>query len=95
MNEVVLPLLLAAIIGLVSWLLARVTTIAQQVNDLWSWHKPDDQGRMPWKDQTPITDKLEQILHAYEKQTALQEAALKLQRRLGPCPMIDQQKPPE
>ncbi len=43
------PILLALVIGLVGWTLAKVNDMAARIRDLHVWHQPDDTGQQSWK----------------------------------------------
>ena len=47
--EYIVATLLAAILMLLGYIAGSLTTLRRQTDDLWSWHKPDDNGMQTWK----------------------------------------------
>ena len=43
------PIILAIVLGLCGWILAKVNTIDRRTEDLHKWHAPDDAGQQTWK----------------------------------------------
>jgi hypothetical protein len=58
----VITVLLATILPLLGWVLARVNAIDSRCKDLHAWHAPDQRGRQTWKDIGPILERLDRLI---------------------------------
>ncbi len=41
--------LLAVLVALGGWSVAKLNQLSRESRDLWTWHKPDDAGQQTWK----------------------------------------------
>jgi len=71
-QSILIGLSLAAIL----WLLRTVSAQSNRIKDMHDWMSPDDTGRQPWKDMSPILRSIEKTHEQLDRLCCLLERQL-------------------